>query len=267
MAPFDPAHRLVTSPFFSPLALAAIRLSIALYTLVTLLFTLIWDGIRLKVAAGFFSYFTHLSYIGVCAYFFASGTQTLSYALHTSHSSTGYPLQRWPRILQYLHTVLYSSVVTFAPLVTVVFWALLSSPDTFATTFDTWDNISVHALNTVFTLFELLGTNAPPLPWLHIMPCELMLAGYLGVAYITHATQGFYTYTFLDPKRQHALLAAYIVGIAVGEIIVFAAAHGLSVLRIHVTRRSAGAHGAVGVQEALDEWEEVDVPREGKPGV
>ncbi|KAF8868656.1 hypothetical protein BD779DRAFT_1683325 [Infundibulicybe gibba] len=72
---------------------------------------------------------------------------------------------------------------------------------------------------------------------------------------------------FPNTSRQHALLAAYIVSIAVGEIIVFAVAHGFVVLRIRVTRRSAGAHGAVGVQEALDEWEEVDIPREGKPGV
>jgi len=267
MAPFDPAHRLVTSPFFSPFALAAIRVSIALYTLFTLLFTLIWDDVRLKVAAGYLSYFTHLSYIGLCAYFFAAGTQTLSYALHISRSSTGYPLQHWPRILQYLHTVLHSSVITFAPLVTIVFWALLSSPDTFATKFDAWDNISVHALNTVFALFELLGTNIPPLPWLHIIPCIVMLAGYLGVAYITHATQGFYPYTFLDPKVQHGLLAAYIIGIAAGEIIIFTATHGLAVLRARLTRRSAGSHGAEGVREALDEWEEVEAPREGKPDV
>ncbi|KAF8872306.1 hypothetical protein BD779DRAFT_1679794 [Infundibulicybe gibba] len=72
---------------------------------------------------------------------------------------------------------------------------------------------------------------------------------------------------FPNASRQHTLLVAYIVSIAVGEIIVFAVVHGLAVLHIRVTRHSAGAHGAVGVQEAPDEWEEVDIPREGKPGM
>ena len=45
---------------------------------------------------------------------------------------------------------------------------------------------------------------------------------YLGVAYITYATQGFYVYNFLNPGIEHAKLAAYIVGILVGCIIIFA---------------------------------------------
>jgi len=44
---------------------------------------------------------------------------------------------------------------------------------------------------------------------------------YLGVAYITKATQGFYVYSFLNPSKG-AILAAYIVGILVGSILVFA---------------------------------------------
>jgi len=43
---------------------------------------------------------------------------------------------------------------------------------------------------------------------------------YLGVAYITKASQGFYVYSFLDPSIG-PILAAYIVGIMVGTIIVF----------------------------------------------
>ena len=46
-------------------------------------------------------------------------------------------------------------------------------------------------------------------------------AFYLGVAYITHATQGIYVYRFLNPSHG-PILAAYIVGILVGSIIVFA---------------------------------------------
>jgi hypothetical protein len=49
---------------------------------------------------------------------------------------------------------------------------------------------------------------------------------YLGLAYVTYATQGFYVYSFLNPSKG-AILAAYIVGILVGAIIVFAIANGV----------------------------------------
>ena len=49
-----------------------------------------------------------------------------------------------------------------------------------------------------------------------------MLACYLGVAYITYATQGVWVYNFLNPSVEHGLVAAYIVGILVGTILVFA---------------------------------------------
>ena len=60
-------------------------------------------------ACSYFSYFTHLSYIGLCAYFCAAGVQTFFYA----RSGKGYPLQSWPRALQYLHVLLYSTIVTY----------------------------------------------------------------------------------------------------------------------------------------------------------
>jgi hypothetical protein len=99
--------------------------------------------------------------------------------------------------------------------------------------------MSVHALNTALVGFEVFATNTPPMPWLYALPTFLCLAAYLGVAYITHATQGFYSapppllarkgeadkgqaYAFLDPKREHARLAAYIVGVGAAGLIIFA---------------------------------------------
>ena len=43
---FDPEYKFVTSYAFSPTILAGIRLLLALFTLVTLLFTLIWQGVK-----------------------------------------------------------------------------------------------------------------------------------------------------------------------------------------------------------------------------
>jgi hypothetical protein len=49
----------------------------------------------------------------------------------------------------------------------------------------------------------------------------LMIGCYLGVAYITYATQGFYVYSFLNPSKG-AILAAYICGIFAGILVIFA---------------------------------------------
>lgn len=45
---FDPSHKFVTSPFLrSPIALALVRVGVALYTLLVLLVTLIWTAVKL----------------------------------------------------------------------------------------------------------------------------------------------------------------------------------------------------------------------------
>jgi hypothetical protein len=49
----------------------------------------------------------------------AAAVQTIAYARHSRrfHTRSGaqceYPLQRWPRILQFLHLLLWSTVTTF----------------------------------------------------------------------------------------------------------------------------------------------------------
>lgn len=59
-------------------------------------------------ALRYFSYFTHLSQIGLCAYFWAAGVQTFAYARWDK-----YPLRHWPRSLQFLHLWLSSTAITF----------------------------------------------------------------------------------------------------------------------------------------------------------
>jgi hypothetical protein len=55
-----------------------------------------------------------------------------------------------------------------------------------------WSNVSRHALNSAFALFEIFLTHGGPPPWPMLPFCFLMLVGYLGVAYITYDTQHFY---------------------------------------------------------------------------
>ena len=136
---FDVSHRFVTSPFIrSPVILALVRLTAALYTVLVLLVALIWKTVKLDEGNGrvfpssidffsfaneatllyynsFFSFFTYLAYIGLCAYYCASGTQTFAYAIgwRKLGAGAGYPLQRWPKVLQALHIMLRATVVTF----------------------------------------------------------------------------------------------------------------------------------------------------------
>ena len=136
-------------------------------------------------------------------------------------------------------------------------------------------------MNAGMALFEIIFANTRPLPWIHLPFNILFLACYLAVAYITHATQGFYrkfssffhilclftysrlvctlAYNFLDPQIQHAKVAAYVFGIAIAEVIIFVVVHFLIRLRVRLSRRRSTASSS---QEAIDEWEEVDRPND-----
>ncbi|KAH8823518.1 hypothetical protein DL96DRAFT_1469425 [Flagelloscypha sp. PMI_526] len=268
--PFDSAHTLVSSPWsaLNRYGLAILRLVIATYTLVVLCFTLAWDSIKTHTGDSFFSYFTHLTYIGICAYFFAAGVQTFCFA---RSGGKNYPLQKWNRVFQLFHVLLLSSVVTLPIVVTVVYWALLATPKTFSTTYNAWSALSVHALNTVFALIEICGSNIPLLPWLTLIPNILILLLYVAVAYISHETLGFYVYSFLDPGKGKGKVAAYLIGIAVGESIIFCLVQGLIVLRQRLSgqRRQQSGEGSVqttiAASMSAESWEEVKVSSENVP--
>lgn len=119
----------------------------------------------------------------------------------------------------------------------VVFWAVIF--DSFASRYDTWSNISVHALNSVFALFELVFTRADPPHWIHLLYLIIFLALYLGVAYITVATQGFYVYSFLNNNNSggRARVTGYIFGILAGTIVIFTIVKYLITLRRWLSER------------------------------
>lgn len=236
--PFDPDCTFVTSNVLSARSLGRFRLAIAIYTLVALIIILVYNGLKLHNDQTFFSYFTNLCYIGMCSYFWASAVQTLSFSsrMHKAEAAKArptegreYPLQQWPRFLQLLHVFLACTIFVFPFLVTIVFWTLLAS-GAFSNEYNTWKNISVHALNSVFALLEIFLSRIVP-RWANIPILVLVLGGYIGVAYITHATQGFYTYSFLDPSHGAGKLAGYIVGIPVAAIIILALVKGVCWIR------------------------------------
>lgn len=125
-----------------------------------------------------------------------------------------------------------------------MYWALLAPDSGFPSTFATWSNTSQHALNAVYALFEIVFPRTEPLPFLHLIPIVLILASYLALAYITHATEGFYVYDFLDlDTNSDGEVAGYIVGILVGAIIIFLIVRYVILLRVWVTEKKMGNIG------------------------
>lgn len=217
----------------------------AIYALVTRFFIIGWTCTHSELggcatARQSFSYFTILTYWGLAFYFLVAAIHTLTYALRARPL-----LDRFPRPLQALHSLFYTTVITYPFLVTIVYWAVLYKDPWFAREFDAWSNVSQHAINSAFALFELLIPRTSPPPWLHILWLIVILLGYLAVAYITVADQGWYVYDFLDYKETggRGYVAAYIIGIAVGIVVIFLVAWALIWVRRWVTEVKLGMDG------------------------
>ncbi|KAF8867595.1 hypothetical protein CPB85DRAFT_1246121 [Mucidula mucida] len=228
-AVFDPNYAYITSPFVSPLVLAIVRLLFAFYSLFTLIYTLAYQG-----SNGFFSYFTHLTYIGMTSYFWAAGVQGIVWEYTKRQGAGRYLLRSWPRPFQLAHEWLWSTIMSYPIVVTVVYWTLLASSFSSLDGVDTWSSISMHAINSLFCLSEVLLTHNPAPRWIWLIVDIIVLAMYLGLAYLSKYTLGFYVYSFLDPKKEGAFLAAYIAGIGIGEAIVFAIMYGIVRLRMRL---------------------------------
>ncbi|KAL3422195.1 hypothetical protein PVAG01_06351 [Phlyctema vagabunda] len=242
---WDPSHRFETSWLLPPWVLFAARAAISLYAFVVLLFIIGWEytrpayggvaGVQLS-----FSFFTVLCYWGLSFYFLVAAIHTFSYALHG-----GTPLlNRFPRPLQALHHLFYTTITTFPFLVTIVYWGVLFSGPWFPLRFNAWSNISEHAMNSGFALFEISMTRVNPPPWIHLLWLILILCCYLGLAYLTHYTKGIYVYSFLDPSNGHkGRVVGYVFGIAAAIIIIFSIVKGLIHLRKLVTEKKMGRTG------------------------
>jgi hypothetical protein len=258
---WDPSFRFETSWLLSPWLLFACRALISLYVFVTRFFIIGWTCTHEELggcdAVGkSFSYFTILTFWGIAFYFLIAAIHTFTYAL------SGRPLlDRFPRALQALHSLFYSTIITYPFLVTIVYWVVLFKGPWFDLEFEAWSNITQHGLNSAFALFELLIPRTSPPPWLHMVWLILILAGYLALAYVTYADQGFYTYGFLDHNDvgSRGLVAAYIFGILAGIIIIFCLAWLLIWLRRWITESKLGMDGKFGTGRPSERHDDVEM--------
>jgi hypothetical protein len=124
-----------------------------------------------------------------------------------------------------------------------VFWAIIFD-NVFYDKFDRYTNISEHALNSVFAFFEIVVPRTAKTPKLHTIAIVVILALYLGLAYITLAVNHFYVYAFLDRQiHSQGVIAGYVIGILVGAIIMFFIVHFLIKLRRWITEDKMGMTG------------------------
>ena len=144
-------NRYLTSYILHPFELALLRLLLSFYAFFTIFYSLGYESLSSSPsenfsAQHFLSYFTNLCYWGLAFYFLFAGLHGLAYHFTQRRRPNAWrylELERWPRGLQAAHAVFYSSVVTFAPLVTIVFWAVIYKGPFYPLTFDAWKNVRV----------------------------------------------------------------------------------------------------------------------------
>ncbi|KAJ5124069.1 uncharacterized protein N7515_007894 [Penicillium bovifimosum] len=228
--PKPPFRNLLAPP---PSILAALRALIALYIFTTIFIFWGWNGTHgnAAVIGQSFSFFTWLTYWGIGFYMLFAAIHTACYA-RTGRSL----LDRWPRGFRILHSLLYTTITTYPFLVTIVFWVLLFSPPWYGETFLGWQNISQHALNSLYALLEIILPTTAPHPFIAIPLLLLILLLYLCIAYITHHTEGFYPYSFLDIGRHGSgIVTGYCFGVLAAVLVIFFITWALIYLRRRLT--------------------------------
>ncbi|KAJ1767768.1 hypothetical protein IW140_005661 [Coemansia sp. RSA 1813] len=97
--------------------------------------------------------------------------------------------------------ILYESFTCFAPLVTIVYWALLyPTSGGFAVLADVWMGVSMHAVNSVLMAVEVLALSRIPYALTHLSVLLTFMTLYLGLTYFMVAVYGFYVYPFFEAR-------------------------------------------------------------------
>lgn len=247
------SHSLNTQFFTSWLlpapAFAGLRLIMSVYAFTTIFYSFGWfahniDIFHLKdvnlpeitfslgasAITKSFSYFTYLSYWGQAFYFFISSLHTLVF-WRTDRTW----LERWPRWLQVLHSVFYTCIICFPPMVSAIYWCSMFVDKWYILEFDRWSNLSIHCLNTIFALTEIFLPRTKLRPWTHLGVLMLFMSLYLGLVYISKAVEDFYPYLWLDPRVGWKQIVAHIIGYTMTIILVFNIVLGFIWLRRNLT--------------------------------
>lgn len=183
----------VTSFWLPPLWVAVIRLTLFCYC-ATVLISNLTANVLHGAGWSWAAYFTTLTYFGICCYYGVAGYNSLRY-LMCSNSV------KWMLALQW---VLYELFTCFAPLVTLVYWAILyPSQGPFDSRIDMWMGVSMHGVNTLLMLLEVFVLSRCPYYMdglAHWLIAMAVLCLYLALVYLMVGVYGFYVYPFFETK-------------------------------------------------------------------
>ncbi|KAH8716861.1 hypothetical protein GQ44DRAFT_730385 [Phaeosphaeriaceae sp. PMI808] len=282
---FDVDKAFVRSHFVSPLVLACIRAVLCIYSFTTIFTCYTWLAhrtatIHLKdvnigsytiqqsdgAIGQSFSFFTYLTFWSLGFYFLVSSIHTFMYVYRQSTW-----LHSWPKPLQLAHSLYYSSITSFPFLVTIVFWGTMNSGWP-AGRFEQWINVSVHGLNSVFAIVEILLPATAPPPLSHLSVVLLVLSIYLGLAYLTRYTQGFYVYEWMNPAHGKASIVLHVLGYAGSIIAIYVIVHyaiigrNLIAQKLEIRRSQGQREKAIKLDDRSNTWSanveiEIEKPR------
>ncbi|CAK4027461.1 Hypothetical predicted protein [Lecanosticta acicola] len=247
----DAARQYVTSYILHPYALALLRSIMSLYCFSTIIIGYSWlahdsapntlkdihiPTYTLLLDVGFigesFSFFTFLTWWSLAFYFGISAFHTFDYA--RSLRRGGKPDELLQRSFSYhwsfelAYSLWHTTVTTYPFLVSIVFWAMMYGSPWPTSKFAQWINISVHGLNSLFTIFEVVFSAARPPAFLgHLLVVMLVLSMYLGLAYLSKATADFYPYAWMDPQFGWQGIVAHVFGYAGGMIGIYSVVWGV----------------------------------------
>ncbi|KAJ5210917.1 FAR-17a/AIG1-like protein [Penicillium cf. griseofulvum] len=255
----DDKHHFETSWILPPAILASLRGLISLYIFTSIFIFWGWYGTHDDLASIGRSFSFHLA--DILGHWLLHAIRCHSYSLLCTNRSLGSPR---PLATELSHTTqpivcndhnipvsrygcllgshFYSTVVQ-GDIHQLAKSALLmqrKAKDEYKQFKLTIPQISQHGLNSLFALLEIILPATPPHPFIAIPFLFLMLLLFLCVAYITHETQGWYPYTFLDVGdhgQKSKLVVGYCFGILAAVLIFFHVSWALIHLRCRLTYR------------------------------
>ncbi|KAJ1912013.1 hypothetical protein IWQ60_009864 [Tieghemiomyces parasiticus] len=225
------ADRFVTSNLVAPRTLFFIRLILALYSLAVLAVMFVANQER------FFNYMTCWSFFGLTIYLclatYLSGRYSFGIHRYTPEAN---PLVTASVATQAACWFLYETFATYHLLVPVVYWSVLYSSFADQPLIQILASIGPHATDFGILVIEVLF-NRQQMQLSHWCIPIIVLAFYLGLAYLVWGVQQIFIYPFLNFNKLHGWVALIIAGIALGTLIIFTVMYFVHRVRDYLLRR------------------------------
>ncbi|SMR52810.1 unnamed protein product [Zymoseptoria tritici ST99CH_1E4] len=174
-----------------------------------------------------FSYLTFITYWSLAFYFSVSAWHTFTHAFNLRRGRTesiSHLHDPFPRSLQLAHAVWHTTITNLPFLITLVFWSTI-----------------------FFAIGEIVFSATKPPPFFsHLLIVKIILALYLGLAYVTRFTQGFYPYPWMITLFGWQGIVAHVLAYGGGMTVIYALVWGAKWLRERIVaggpaRREANA--------------------------